>query len=821
MKKLMLMLFLLVSAGAVAQTGWVPYASKNRHIGLMADSLFYVPRKDTSHTPQRVGGMTVRPQDSALYVAVSTTAAKKWEKIAKYSDITADTVLNYTQLRAYAGAAKILILTDSVRGGTFYYTGESENGATVIDGWRRVFDGKHYKPEWFEIGGKDMNGASYNRLTGTGIGSWGKAIAQICRLAGPDAIIDYKPGFQYPVDRLIPIKQNQTHKGGYLKRAAPVWTLLSNNEAIGSTSIEVADASSLQAGMLFLIKGAGTDGSHGDNSNGTTGTEWHEILSISGNTLTISGSVYRIEKAMLAGDTLITVAPLLYRENSILGASDSDYIVKCKDMTFDGNYSQNNKIIDYQQPATIEMFGGYVIADNCTFKNIPGENIYTTGGYVTNCVANNLQGSFAHGTNNLQTIDSLYQEFVVVNLKADSVGLGTAELQGHSEAILWVNSTKTANSKWIDCTVTNSGMTGRGKALWSGNADDGIVQVIRGTYKKARGIMDLSGCDSTTAKGSRVLIQDAKFNNCGWLQIAGSGNETRRDNGLKDVGVYRNTFINTRAYFDGIAGLDVIGNKFYSDSSTNIFNDTRASGTGTSSTFLGTGQQTMLLISAYTDRVNFQDNYVEGFKNDSIMTGLTIVINDSVYRKESTAMTDYYYGQDFNISGNTINNFRYLMSFSQTTFAKNVVSWKIDNNDGYILYHPDYSSDYTYGIMIPPGASGNNNTCSTPYNNNYSFPFIVYGVKSTGNYAKLIGGQLSNSRAYGKANYPINADPFNTTPYNIVLKSNTAYYGTIRWGTDANLYKLGDVDNNVFTNATLSNYQPPKKFRIGENKTNY
>jgi hypothetical protein len=66
MKKLMLMLFLLVSAGAVAQTGWVPYASKNRHIGLMADSLFYVPRKDTSHTPQRVGGMTVRPQDSAL-----------------------------------------------------------------------------------------------------------------------------------------------------------------------------------------------------------------------------------------------------------------------------------------------------------------------------------------------------------------------------------------------------------------------------------------------------------------------------------------------------------------------------------------------------------------------------------------------------------------------------------------------------------------------------------------------------------------------------------------------------------------------------------
>lgn len=817
MKRALFFLLLLISFEGFGQVKQKPLSYGVEYSRVQADSAFRIPTVTVGIKNAYAGLDTAQlyynKTDSGVYVYTGS----QWQIIGGGSD-KIDTVQTYTGLRDYTGSAKTLILTDSLRSGTFYYTGESENGATVIDGWRRVFDGKHYKPEWFEIGGKDMNGASYNRLTGTGIGSWGKAIAQICRLAGPDAIIDYKPGFQYPIDRLIPIKQNQVHSGGYLKRAAPVWTLLSNNEAIGSTTIEVADASSLQAGMLFLIKGAGTDGSHGDNSNGTTGVEWHEILSISGNTLTISGSVYRIEKAMLAGDTLITVAPLLYRENSILGASDSDYIVICRDMTFDGNYPQNNKIIDYQQPPTIGMYDGYVIANNCTFMNIPGENIYTAGGSITDCFADSIQGSFGHGTANLSTLDSIYHEFVVTNLKARDVGWGQAELQGHSEGRLWTNSTKTKNARFINCTMINSSRgTGRGKSIWNGNQDDGIIQVIGGYYKNSTGIMDLSGGDSLTAKGRMVIIQNAKFDNCGYLQI--TGNDVKRGNGLKSVSLLNNDFTNTRSYFDQIAVLDIIGNKFHSDSANNVINDSRASGTGTTTWFFGTGQWTMLFLTANMDRVNIDGNYFEGYRNDSLLNGVQLTLNDSTYRKEGTQMTDYYYCRSLNFSNNTIENFRYLTALSQTSFAKQT-DWRMDNNKGYILWHPDYVSDYTYGLLIPPGANGNNNWFITPYMNNYSFPYIVYGVKSTGNYQKLRGGTLTNSKAEG-GNYPFNVDPFNASPYHCVLKNNTGYSGTIRWGTDANTYKLGDSGNDIFTNATLTNYTAPKRFGIGENKTNY
>jgi hypothetical protein len=86
-------LMFLASSG---QSGWVPYASKNRHIGLMSDSLHYIPVKDTNFTPQRLGAMTMRPQDSCVYTGISTTAGtRKWAKLARYSDLTS--ALTFTQ----------------------------------------------------------------------------------------------------------------------------------------------------------------------------------------------------------------------------------------------------------------------------------------------------------------------------------------------------------------------------------------------------------------------------------------------------------------------------------------------------------------------------------------------------------------------------------------------------------------------------------------------------------------------------------------------------------------------------------------------------
>ena len=58
---------------------------------LYVDSALYIPVKDTTWTPLRIGTLTMRPQDSNVYACVSIVAPKKWERLAKYSDIAAAT----------------------------------------------------------------------------------------------------------------------------------------------------------------------------------------------------------------------------------------------------------------------------------------------------------------------------------------------------------------------------------------------------------------------------------------------------------------------------------------------------------------------------------------------------------------------------------------------------------------------------------------------------------------------------------------------------------------------------------------------------------
>ncbi|MGQ0739545.1 MAG: hypothetical protein ACT4OJ_10830, partial [Bacteroidota bacterium] len=68
--------------------GFVPYKSKNQHIGLAADSLMYLPVKDTTHTPARIGGITIRPQDTSVYVGIRTSGGGvKWAELARFSDL--------------------------------------------------------------------------------------------------------------------------------------------------------------------------------------------------------------------------------------------------------------------------------------------------------------------------------------------------------------------------------------------------------------------------------------------------------------------------------------------------------------------------------------------------------------------------------------------------------------------------------------------------------------------------------------------------------------------------------------------------------------
>lgn len=740
-----------------------------------------------------------------------------------------DTVQSYTGMRAYVGTGKELVNVDSRTGGTFYVVASgSENGSTLIvasDGrkWQRLFDGVTYKPEFFEIFGKDENGATYDRLTGTGIGSEAEAIDKICKVAGREATILYTPNKTYNIDRHIRMIQRQKHVGGIIKRATPVTTILVNNEAINSTTIEVTDASNLQAGMEFLIKGAGTTGDFNQNSGGSGGTDYHTITSISGNTLTISGSVNPIAKAMLAGDTVVSVAYLFLRENSILGASDTNFIAHYENMTFDGNSSANRYFTDYQQPATIGTFGGYFTADNCIFRNIPGENLYMAGGRIDNCFAQNLQGSFAHGTNNLQTLDSIYHEFIVTNLVADSIGLGDANKQGHSEASLLTGSTKTMNASFINCTVKYAGTintTTKVKPLFNiMTADDGIVNVIGGHYERCAGIGAWRGIDSLTSKGKRMVIQDATFKNCNYLEI--SGTDLRKGNGFDGLKITGNKFVNARFYFADVSNLDFSNNEVTYDSLTyGGWKETLANGS-TGTNWASQGQGAAFFLSAINDRVTIKNNSFSGFVNDSIATCILANLDNTIVTKDGASSTNYYYAQNYDISGNKFNGFRYTLSLGITSFTKATVGWTIDDNVVIMGKGSGYAADYTSGLRIPPGATANNNTVYNYYNTNYSYPFVAEGVSA--NQSSLVGATLTNNRTYGNAVHSIHISPFDNSPYNCIIKNNLRMSGAISGGALglANSFKSGNDIMDATNLPALTAPATPFGHKVRENKSNY
>jgi len=731
----------------------------------------------------------------------------------------ADTVNNYTTLRTYSGTAKFVVNTDSRTGGYFKLVSSgSENGATIIAGtggriWQRVWDNVHWQPEFFEIGGKDKDGNAYNRLTGAGIGSEADAIRNIVLLAGRNATISFQ-NREYLIDRYIPAIENQKLEGpAILKRAAPTVTTLSNNESINSVTLEVANAGSFQAGQRIVVKGG--NGYFGNNSVNATGNDGHLITSISGNTITIAST--GIDKAMLAGDTVLTVTEFTYREGGIGGAHDTSQFISLYNIIFDGNKSQNYHLKDYQLNASIAHFGGFVYIRNCTFQNNPGENIYTAGCDIDACIYKNLNGTAHHWTNAQQTLPSKYEDKLVRNCIADSIGLIEAKIMGHSEGSWACTSTLSGNASFFNCRVTNAGFL-----FAFSTADDGIVKVIGGYYANAIGLGVWRGLDSTTQRKQRLIITGAEFINCGIMEI--SGTDARKGNTINGISITKNKFVNTRFYFENVVNLDFEGNDVYFDSTSYLrWYDSVPSG-NVNTTWGGKGRGMAIYITAGCNQVRITNNIFQGFRNDTISYGIITQLSDSMYTKVGTTITDYYYNQDCKISGNTFVDFRFSTHCDITRFTKSTIGWEYSNNIVYMSRHSDFASDYIHGLNIPPGAVAQGNIFYNYFNTNYSWPIVAHGIYAFGsNETRLIGAKIINNTVYGKCTNPIYISPFDNSPYNVVVINNTYMSGGVTGGATglAQSYRSGNVLLDNTNLPSLTSYAIPIFHRVAENKTNY
>jgi hypothetical protein len=123
MRRLLLYFLLLGSLGVSAQTttqylgGSSTLVLNRGH--LKTDSSFYLPVRDTNFVPLYVGSMVFRSADNAVYVAISTIATKKWEKLgsgggtAAWGNITG-TLSAQADLQAALDAKQNAITTGTV-----------------------------------------------------------------------------------------------------------------------------------------------------------------------------------------------------------------------------------------------------------------------------------------------------------------------------------------------------------------------------------------------------------------------------------------------------------------------------------------------------------------------------------------------------------------------------------------------------------------------------------------------------------------------------------------------------------------------------------
>jgi len=109
MKKLFF--FLLSLATAAASFG----QTQVRAAEIVADQRLFPPVQDTSNAPKRVGELRLRASDTSLYMGISITGAKKWQKLLKLTDVSigggdVDSVtLENDTLFYYVGATPTMI----------------------------------------------------------------------------------------------------------------------------------------------------------------------------------------------------------------------------------------------------------------------------------------------------------------------------------------------------------------------------------------------------------------------------------------------------------------------------------------------------------------------------------------------------------------------------------------------------------------------------------------------------------------------------------------------------------------------------------------
>jgi len=662
-----------------------------------------------------------------------------------------------------------------------------ENYSTIIvatngDIWERDWDKIHLQPEWFEIGGTTvMFGTTrpiYNesdRLRcATGI---------IASNLGTVLMLYPNKTYLSDADNYLSPKMTVIGNNATIKRADTPTVTITANVTIGQTVMTVNDASSLRTGLTIIL-------ATGDaiNQNQSLGS----ITNISVNTITFSD----------AATINMNTGSKVIRVNNLFAANVSDYMGEqvIRQVTFDGNIANNSHTFDWKYNNTLRSAGangGFVNLYDCVFMNTPSENVSINKGIVSNCVGNNLGGSFVHiGNANAANLGSV----TVKNCYVDGVVMVDPAKNGHGYAFIEF-SLNPINTFIEDCRVINSTY---GKVL-NGFADGKHVKIKNSYFGGLKAGIEAFNYALLAIEEGDILFENNVFESCGDLSFR--GNDVQKGFSFNKISLKNNIFVNTRVSFREVSQVYIENNKF-------LYEDGLFGFSGWTSAL--TPYKSMLSF-LFFDQVKISNNDIIGpIETDMnyCFNGISLINEDDTYVRldASDVATKFSYAQNIDVLNNHIawfvkgivsNGYEY-----DRACIRQVVGWKYHGNTVYMTKAAS-NPIYCMGIHAQAGVDCRSNVVYYGNNLSTNFGIVAQGINNSTDAQTLLGAIVCNNTVLAAPDYQsilvgsINGALINQ--YNNVVKDNIVS-GIIQVVGGASSF----VSNNIILNTTnLPGYTTP------------
>jgi hypothetical protein len=630
----------------------------------------------------------------------------------------------------------------------------------------RIWDGVRFNVEWVPMGVQVGDwGVTSSTINGDKLTAAAHIIPSGCILELQRSTT-YNVDFPMRISRRMRINGN----GATIKRAPQRASLLTANSNSGTTSVTVADASVFRVGMrAFVVKTAGVVGGHAmvNGTSVTYGSGGFIIASIVGNVVTFGEA---LQQNCVIGNKLVALEALII-------ADVNNLRTEIKDITFDGDNANHSDVLDWAAGYGVNL--GRAKVENCTFTNMPNENLTIGAGVVRDCYGENLNGSFFHSSisgNGSEARGLLVQNCQTVNTNTKD--------SGHSEGVI----TFSANSRNIrvkDCVFDNSGgIKGQGvfgtlDAVSANDKDDNFlaenvvaknfsaitlssvstgVNMERLSFSKCKfescGMMQISAADVTNGPYIGELnVRDCEFVNC-WVDLRGI-RYINWQNNVYRWELHNGPFCGVSGTFAGLPTTRLDGTSVQNgDACSLVFND----GSNTKGIYIRTAgvwvrdavasanlPLTSVGCALYLvdcGNVNISGGYMAGpgFKpNDTFNVGILPLVQ--TFRKTESGTTTVAY-MDVHVSNIDITGFQAgiatrLDAWWAVPVPFDTASWTFDDVRVYTFRDNLYAE--VLGIEVPAGASATN--CKV-YMSDRSTSSAAIGIRCSGpiDATKTIGG---------------------------------------------------------------------------------